>query len=229
MRLDWLLYDGHGNLVRLMSPDYTLSAFQWRGVWGEVEGSLGTGRGYCANLGHPEDETGLVYMRARYYEPATGRFISEDPARDGVNWYLYADGNPVNKVDESGQVTIQDILSWIGLVIGVKIGSKVLDMFYDYIIKQGIKSFGMFLIRLGNNWIRSGYHDIELATQLMALATLNDTLTPAKVAIVNRLSVSGARNIAMGVALQAIGRFLLGVSDAADEGVYILEEWRQPL
>jgi RHS repeat-associated protein len=93
--LRWLLYDGHGNLVRMMAPDYTLSAFQWRGVWGELQGSLGTGRGYCANLGHPEDETGLVYMRARYYEPATGRFLSEDPARDGVNWYLYADGNPI--------------------------------------------------------------------------------------------------------------------------------------
>ncbi len=60
----WLLYDGHGNLVRMMAPDYTLSGFQWRGVWGEVQGVLGAGRGYCANLGHPEDETGLVYMRA---------------------------------------------------------------------------------------------------------------------------------------------------------------------
>ncbi|GIV11409.1 MAG: hypothetical protein KatS3mg020_0900 [Fimbriimonadales bacterium] len=102
--LRWLLYDGHGNLVRTMAPDYTLSAFQWRGVWGEVQGVLGTGRGYCANLGHPEDETGLVYMRARYYEPVTGRFISEDPARDGVNWYLYADGNPVNRTDFTGQL-----------------------------------------------------------------------------------------------------------------------------
>ncbi len=102
--LKWLLYDGHGNLVRTMAPDdYTLSAWQFRGVWGEVQGNLALGRGYCANLGHPEDETGLVYMRARYYEPAIGRFISEDPAQDGVNWYLYADGNPVNKVDYEGE------------------------------------------------------------------------------------------------------------------------------
>jgi RHS repeat-associated protein len=114
--LRWLLYDGHGNLVRLMASDYTLSAFQWRGVWGEVQSSLGTGRGYCANLGHHEDETGLVYMRARYYEPATGRFISEDPSRDGVNWYLYADGNPVGKVDPSGE---------FGLIIGQIAGERV--------------------------------------------------------------------------------------------------------
>jgi RHS repeat-associated protein len=70
-----------------------------------------TGKGYCANLGHQEDETGLVYIRARYYESATGRFISEDPARDGVNWYLYADGNPVNRVDVDGKETLAELLT----------------------------------------------------------------------------------------------------------------------
>ncbi len=123
--LRWLLYDGHGNLVRTMAPDHRLSGWQFRGVWGEVQGNLALGRGYCANLGHVEDETGLVYMRARYYEPATGRFISEDPARDGVNWYLYADGNPVNRVDVEGRDAIADITQFIGNIL-VAIGILML-------------------------------------------------------------------------------------------------------
>jgi RHS repeat-associated protein len=86
-----------------MSENFALTLYQWRGVWGERQTpALQTGKGYCANLGHQEDETGFIYMRARYYEPSTGRFVSEDPARDGVNWYLYADGNAVNRVDASG-------------------------------------------------------------------------------------------------------------------------------
>jgi len=96
-----------------MSENFALTLYQWRGVWGERQtGTLQTGKGYCANLGHPEDETGLVYMRSRYYEPTTGRFISEDPARDGVNWYLYADGNPVNRVDQTGRESESD---WFAL------------------------------------------------------------------------------------------------------------------
>jgi RHS repeat-associated protein len=91
-----------------MNTSFGLGAFQWRGVWGERQTpALQTGKGYCANLGHQEDETGLVYMRARYYEPTTGRFISEDPARDGVNWCLYADGDPVGKVDAYGLFVIE--------------------------------------------------------------------------------------------------------------------------
>ena len=42
-----------------------------------------------------DSESGLIYLRARYYAPTTGRFTSEDPARDGLNWYVYCGGNPV--------------------------------------------------------------------------------------------------------------------------------------
>ena len=41
-------------------------------------------------------------MRARWYDPAAGRFISEDPKKDEFNWYVYCDNNPVNRVDQDG-------------------------------------------------------------------------------------------------------------------------------
>ena len=47
-------------------------------------------------------DTGLVLMGHRYFDPRTGRFITQDPAGDGDNWYAYADNSPVNAVDPSG-------------------------------------------------------------------------------------------------------------------------------
>ena len=52
-------------------------------------------------------ETGLYFLAARYYDPATGRFISRDAEDIGdvtpaINPYVYAEGNPVSFVDPSG-------------------------------------------------------------------------------------------------------------------------------
>jgi len=49
-------------------------------------------------------------MRARYYDPTLGRFISEDPAKDGINWYAYCANNPVNAVDPDGRFMLLDLL-----------------------------------------------------------------------------------------------------------------------
>jgi RHS repeat-associated protein len=56
-----------------------------------------------------DPDLGLYYLRARYYNPATGRFLSRDP-EDGkaidpktLHKYLYAGGDPVNKVDSTGR------------------------------------------------------------------------------------------------------------------------------
>ena len=52
-------------------------------------------------------ETGLYYYRARYYDPAIGRFISADPigfAGGDANLYRYVGNSPVNWTDPSGNI-----------------------------------------------------------------------------------------------------------------------------
>lgn len=50
------------------------------------------------------DANGLLYMRARYYNAYLCRFINADPAgfSGGLNFYAYADGNPVTSADPFG-------------------------------------------------------------------------------------------------------------------------------
>ena len=48
------------------------------------------------------EDTGLYYFNARWYDADTGRFISEDPARDGANWYVYTPNNPLKFIDPTG-------------------------------------------------------------------------------------------------------------------------------
>lgn len=56
----------------------------------------------AAWAGLPADPTGLYFARARYYDPATGRFLSEDPV-PAPNLYAYGLSNPINVVDPTGQ------------------------------------------------------------------------------------------------------------------------------
>lgn len=121
------VYDGHGNMIatlhREASDTYSIKNEKRYNAWGAVRtytnggANLNPNKAYVANLGHTLDwETGLIYMRARYYEPSTGRFISEDPARDGANWFIYCMNNPIDLVDldgESAEMEIQILLSRI--------------------------------------------------------------------------------------------------------------------
>ncbi len=49
-----------------------------------------------------DQETGDIYLRARYYDPSIGRFLTVDPIKDGTNWYVYCSNNPIAFVDPSG-------------------------------------------------------------------------------------------------------------------------------
>jgi RHS repeat-associated protein len=80
-----ITYDSYGNVVAQSNAS-------------QSSRYLYTGREY-------DQETGLYYYRARYYEPHQGRFISEDPigffGRD-LNLYRYVGGDPVRFRDPEG-------------------------------------------------------------------------------------------------------------------------------
>jgi len=79
--------------------------------YGTSVASLGgtpNGPGYTGHVNDPE--TGLVYMQARYYDPAVGRFLSIDPvvpsAGNGFNFnrYVYGNNNPIINTDPTGKI-----------------------------------------------------------------------------------------------------------------------------
>ncbi|MFE6365883.1 RHS repeat-associated core domain-containing protein [Streptomyces sp. NPDC057806] len=64
------------------------------------------------------DPTGLYKMGHRYYDPQIGRFTQPDPSGQEANPYLYAEGDPVNRIDPTG------LIDWGG-VASVALGTAV--------------------------------------------------------------------------------------------------------
>jgi len=104
----WYLYDGLGSVLGEMDTSGNITATRKYDVYGVVRTSTGTSTSshkFVGSLGHAsEDGTGLTYMRARYYDPVSGRFSSEDAARDGRNWFSYVSNNPISGRDATGHV-----------------------------------------------------------------------------------------------------------------------------
>jgi RHS repeat-associated protein len=78
---------------------------------------LFTGQQYDGN-------TGFYHLRARYYQPTSGRFISTDPFAGDIyspaslHRYLYAANDPANRIDPSGKFSLGEV-SFISAMIGV--------------------------------------------------------------------------------------------------------------
>lgn len=73
-------------------------------AWGQGAADTGVVTRFRMAGREYDQATGLYYMRARYYDPELGRFISEDPIgiAGGLNLYSYAGNDPVNSRDPTG-------------------------------------------------------------------------------------------------------------------------------
>jgi RHS repeat-associated protein len=79
--------------------------------FGEVLAAEGQRPSALQYTGEQKDvDTGLVYLRARWYDSATGRFTTRDPfpgfadVPQTLHPYIYALNNPVNLTDPSGEI-----------------------------------------------------------------------------------------------------------------------------
>lgn len=109
-------YNAHGDVVQLtnsagtVTKNYTYDAF---GVEKSASASDTNPFRYCGE--QYDGETGNYYLRARYYAPGVGRFTQEDPAMDGLNWYVYCYSNPVLYCDPSGNKALKPYFPKVSL------------------------------------------------------------------------------------------------------------------
>ena len=90
--------------------------------FGNLNESTGTTTNSYGFQGEEQDETGLIYLRARYMDPETGRFLSMDSYGGNLanpvsqNRYLFANSNPVKFSDPSGHTTVGELLGSMAII-----------------------------------------------------------------------------------------------------------------
>ena len=97
--------DGLGSITSLSNSSGALANTYTYDAFGELTASTGTLTNPFQYTGREFDqETGLNYNRACYYDPFAERFLSEDPIgfNGGIDFYAYVANNPVTFTDPSG-------------------------------------------------------------------------------------------------------------------------------
>ena len=113
-------YDGGGNVRNLTNSAGTVTdQYEYDAYGNSFTVSGTTPNNYLYRGEQFDPDLGLYYLRARYYNPATGRFMSRDPQDNSplkpndLHKYLYAGGDSVNVKDPTGRGPLLD--SWIAI------------------------------------------------------------------------------------------------------------------
>jgi RHS repeat-associated protein len=102
----WYAFDVLGTTRALADGTQDVAAVFTDDAWGNVlsaSDSTATAHRYVGRYGYYLDSaSGLQLLTQRYYEAGVGRFVSEDPVRDGTNWVVYVRSRAIRHIDPAG-------------------------------------------------------------------------------------------------------------------------------
>ena len=122
----YYVYDGHGSVVGLANESGVVTDTYSYDAFGNLLKSTGSTKNCYRYCGEQFDETtGLYYLRARYMDTSTGRFISQDSYAGSISdpislhKYLYANANPVMYSDPSGYTSLGEMVCVSAAISGI--------------------------------------------------------------------------------------------------------------
>ena len=106
-------YNAHGDVTQLVNESGNVTKdYKYDSFGNEINIDSNDTNQFRYSGEYFDKETGYIYLRARYYDPNVGRFISEDSYTGEIsdplslNLYTYCGQDPVNHVDPSGHDAI---------------------------------------------------------------------------------------------------------------------------
>ncbi|MGA9669770.1 MAG: RHS repeat-associated core domain-containing protein [Terracidiphilus sp.] len=142
--LSYYQYDGGGNVRQLTnSVGQVTDSYEYDAFGNSFTKQGTTPNNYLYRGEQYDSDLALYYLRARYYNPATGRFLSRDPDDHSIrnpselHKYLYADGDPVNGWDPTGRGDIVEtklIKNFLAIpaVKGLRLAAAVICLEYEF-------------------------------------------------------------------------------------------------
>jgi RHS repeat-associated protein len=121
----WYLTDRLGSIRQLAKTDGTILDTITYDSYGTVLNETGSGDRFKYTGREYDAELAIYYFRARYYGPAVGRFLSEDPLGFGAgdsDLYRYVHNHPTDFVDPSGKVLSSLCRADAGLLAAAGVG-----------------------------------------------------------------------------------------------------------
>jgi len=133
---DYFLTDALGSVRQLSDTNGSMTFRQSFDPFGNMLGQSGQGGSNYGYAGEWTDASGLQYLRARYYSPEQGRFLTRDPFSgflnqpSTLNAYAYVTNNPILLTDPSGQIAPFLVAAGLGGLIGagVNVGVQLYNM-----------------------------------------------------------------------------------------------------